>query len=252
MTSGAELAGVIPPPLEQRSGAIVLVHGAWVGEWSWIPVLPLLRASGRPVHAVSLTGHGVRRHQSGPHVTLADHVDDVVSLLETFDLVDVTLVGHSYGGRVITPAYRRASDRISRLVYLDAHAPIGPDAAQSPERIAEAEAGGGMLAFSGYDPTPEEMGGDEGVSWFLERVMPQSFATFSVPRGDDLPDEVDKTYVFATGYSPSRFEVYAAATRPHPAWEYREVPGTHWLMFTHPHEVAAIVLGDAQDSTNTP
>ncbi|MFP5488760.1 MAG: alpha/beta fold hydrolase, partial [Acidimicrobiia bacterium] len=109
----------LPPPLERRDRAIVLVHGAWVGEWSWSPVLPLLAASGRPVVNVSLTGHGARSHESGPHVTQADHVDDVVGAITTFDLRRVTLVGHSYGGRVISAASHLVADRLERLVFLD-------------------------------------------------------------------------------------------------------------------------------------
>ena len=221
----------------------MLVHGAWVGEWSWSPVLPLLEASGRPVHTVSLTGHGVRRHQSGPHVTLDTHVADVVGVIETHDLVNVTLVGHSYGGRVITGALPHVARRIRRMVFLDAHAPVAADTGQTAERIAQADACGGMLPFEGYDPDPAEVGGPDGVAWFLERVMPQSFATFMSPLGPPIPDEVPKTYVYATGNQPSRFERYAAATRTHPAWDYTELAGSHWLMFSHPAEVADIILG---------
>lgn len=232
----------LPPPLERRARAIVLVHGAWVGEWSFTPILPLLEASGRPVHCVSLTGHGARRHESGPHVTLDHHVADVVGVVDTLDLVDITLVGHSYGGRVITAAYPRVAHRVARLVYLDAHAPIAPDTSQSAERVAQAEANGGMLPFEIYDPDPAEVGGEEGKAWFMERIMPQSFATFTAPLGPQLPDHVAKTYVFATKDLPSRFERYAAAAREHPAWDYAELPASHWLMFSHPAEVADIIL----------
>lgn len=233
---------MLPPSDEQRRRAIVLVHGAWVGEWSWIPVRPLLAASGRAVHAVSLTGHGVRSHQSGPHVTLDDHVDDLVAHVETFDLSEITLVGHSYGGRVITGAYPRLAGRISRMMYLDAHVPIAPDTGQTPERLAAAAAGNGMLEFQGYDPDPAEVGGPEGVAWFMARVMPQSFATFTMPDVGPLPDELPKVYVYATGNQPSRFAQYAAAAERHPAWEYHELPGSHWLMFSHPRQVADIIL----------
>lgn len=232
----------LPPPIARRERAIVLVHGAWVGEWSFTPILPLLEASGRPVHLVSLTGHGSRRHESGPHVTLDTHVADVRGVIETFDLVDITLVGHSYGGRVITATYPHVAERVSRLVFLDAHAPLAPDTGQSPERIATAEANGGMLPFEIYDPDPAEVGGPDGVAWFMERVMRQSFATFASPLGPPLPDHLPKTYVFATKDLPSRFERYAAAAREHPAWDYAELPGSHWLMFSHPAEVAAIIL----------
>ena len=170
----------LPPPLAQRREAIVLVHGAWVGEWSWSPLLPLLAASGRSVHAVSLTGHGVRRRELGPHITLEDHVADVVAVVETFDLVDITLVGHSYGGRVINLAYNEIPDRVARMVFLDAHAPLAPDTGQTPQRLAEAQINDGMLPFQGYDPDPAEVGGPEGVAWFMcggERCGGQLVAT---------------------------------------------------------------------------
>lgn len=233
---------MLPPPESRRRRAIVLVHGAWVGEWSWSPVLPLLERSGRPVHAVSLTGHGARRHESGPHVRQSDHLDDVVGVIETFDLTDVTLVGHSYGGRVITPTYFRVPDRIRRLVFLDAHAPIAPDSGQTPERRAQAAEHGGMLPFEGYDPDPDEFGGDAGVAWFHDRVMPQSFATFDEPMPGPLPDDLPKTYVFATDDATTRFGAYARAARADPTWDYAELPGSHWLMFSHPTEVAEIIL----------
>jgi pimeloyl-ACP methyl ester carboxylesterase len=235
----------LPPPVERRSRAIVLVHGAWVGEWSFTPLLPHLEPSGRAIHVVSLTGHGARRHESGPHVTIDMHVADVVGVIETHDLVDVALVGHSYGGRVITAAYPHVAGRVERLVFLDAHAPLAPDTGQPPERVATAEANGGMLPFELYVPDPAEVGGADGFEWFMSRVMPQSFATFAAPLGPPLPDDVPKTYVFATGNQPSRFERYAEAARDHPAWDYVELPGSHWLMFTHPAQVAAAILGTA-------
>jgi len=46
-----------------------------------------------------------------------------VSLLETEDLADVVLAGHSYGGMVVTGAADRATGRIRRLVYVDAFVP---------------------------------------------------------------------------------------------------------------------------------
>lgn len=234
---------MLPPPIERRRRAIVLVHGAWVGEWSWSPILPRLEASGRPVVNVSLTGHGVRAHESGPHVTQADHVRDVIGAITTHDLTDVTLVGHSYGGRVISAVAQEVPDRLAHLVFVDAHAPTAPDTGQTAERIAEVDAGGGMLSFTGYDPDPDEVGGPEGVAWFLDRVRPQSFATFCAPLPASLPAGVARTYVFASGYRPTRFAAYAQGARDDPSWRYHELDGSHWLMFSHPEEVASIILG---------
>ena len=234
---------MLPPPLDRRTDAIVLVHGAWVGEWSWTPVLPALEASGRSVHAVSLKGHGARRHESAPSVTLADHVADVVGLIESYDLESLTLVGHSYGGRVITDAYALIADRVRRLVYLDAHVPVIPTTGGPDDRASIAAAHGGMLPFDGYDPDPAEVGGPPGVAWFMERVVPQSYATFTEPLVGDLSGAVDKVYVFARGATPSRFSPYADVIRSDPSWEFHELESSHWLMFAHPDDVARIILG---------
>jgi pimeloyl-ACP methyl ester carboxylesterase len=236
------MAAPLPPGPTVRHRAIVLVHGAWVGEWCWLPVLPYLTAAGRPVYTVSLTGHGTRRHESGPHVTLGNHVADVLAVLDTYDLDDVTLVGHSYGGRVITPAALAAARRLAALVYLDAHAPVADDPGQPPDRHATAAANGGMLPFQGYEhdvdlllPAARE--------WFLERIAEQSFATFTDPWQVELPPDVRKTFVYASANPGSRFTTYAEASAADPAWQYHELPGPHFLMFSHPEEVAEIILG---------
>ena len=231
----------LPPPLAERDRAIVLVHGAWLGEWSWSPVLPLLRASGRPLITVSLTGHGARRHQSGPHIRLADHADDIVSAVESADAVGITLVAHSYGGRPATEAATRIADRLRSIVYVDAHAPLAPNTAATDERRALAAQHGGMLPYTGYDPDPDLLGGDAGIEWYLERIVHQSYATFEDPMTDDLPD-VAKTYVFCTANVPTVFATYAAAARAAPDWRYVELPAPHLVMFSHPEELAAIIL----------
>ncbi|MGH8724055.1 MAG: alpha/beta fold hydrolase, partial [Burkholderiales bacterium] len=99
----------------------VLIHGAWHGGWCWRFVRPLLK--GHEVFAPSLTGLGERKHLVRADIGLDTHIEDVAALLEMEDLKDVVLVGHSYGGMVITGAAARAPARIQRLVYLDAFVP---------------------------------------------------------------------------------------------------------------------------------
>ena len=239
---GSGAGALFPPDPALRERAIVLVHGAWVGEWSWLPVEPRLRASGRGVYPVSLTGHGARRHEGGPHVRLADHVADVVGVIETHDLTDVTLVGHSYGGRVITQVWAAVPGRVTALVFLDAHTPVTGDPGETPGRIALAEANGGMLPFTEYVPDAGLLGSDEAVAWFLARTVAHSFACFTDPWVVEFPALLSKTFVFATGYAPSRFSGYAEACRQDPAWRYHELDGPHWLMMSHPTEVASLVL----------
>jgi pimeloyl-ACP methyl ester carboxylesterase len=102
----------------------VLVHGGGHGGWCYAKVAERLRATGHDVHTPTLTGVGERAHLLGAGVGLDTHVTDVVATLFYEDLRDVVLVGHSYGGMVVTGAADRAHDRVGRLVYLDAANPV--------------------------------------------------------------------------------------------------------------------------------
>jgi pimeloyl-ACP methyl ester carboxylesterase len=102
----------------------VLVHGGGHGGWCYQRVARLLRAGGHDVYTPTLTGLGERSHLLNTDVDLDLHIRDVVALLHYEDLRDVILVGHSYGGMVITGVGDRAPDRIGRIVYLDAATPI--------------------------------------------------------------------------------------------------------------------------------
>src|SRR5215210_4421571 len=101
----------------------VIVHGAWSGAHAWRRVRPLLRAAGHEVFTPALTGLGERAHLASPRVDLDTHIQDVVGVLEYEDLGEVMLVGHSYGGVVITGVAERAAPRLAQLIYLDAEVP---------------------------------------------------------------------------------------------------------------------------------
>ncbi len=101
----------------------VLVHGGGHGGWCYQRVARILRAHGHEVYAPTLSGLGERAHMLDRRVDLNCHIDDVVALLHFEDLHDVLLVGHSYGGMVITGVADRSADRIGRLVFLDAANP---------------------------------------------------------------------------------------------------------------------------------
>ena len=71
-----------------------------------------------------MTGLGERSHLLNPAVDLNRHVEDIAAVLQWEDLRDVVLVGHSYGGMVITGTADRVAERVGRLVYLDAATPV--------------------------------------------------------------------------------------------------------------------------------
>lgn len=101
----------------------VLVPGGGHGGWCYAKVKRRLERAGHEVFAPSLTGIGERSHLLSPAVDLDMHIRDVVQLISYWDLEEVILVGHSYGGMVITGIADRATDRVGKMVYLDAANP---------------------------------------------------------------------------------------------------------------------------------
>lgn len=108
--------------------AFVLVHGGGHGGWCWRDVAGPLRSAGHDVYTPTLTGLGERSHLVSAETDLDTHIEDVVSLMFYEDVTDAILVGHSYGGMVITGTADRACDRVRRLVYLDAAIPAAGEA----------------------------------------------------------------------------------------------------------------------------
>jgi pimeloyl-ACP methyl ester carboxylesterase len=120
----------------------VLVHGAWGGGWAFKKVDSLLTARGHRVYRPTLTGLGERVHLGRPDVGLSTHVTDIVNVLLFEDLRDIVLVGHSYGGMVITGVADRMPERIRHLVFIDALVP------QDGESLVTASRGTKLEGFA--------------------------------------------------------------------------------------------------------
>jgi pimeloyl-ACP methyl ester carboxylesterase len=101
----------------------VLVHGGWHGGWCWQKVIPFLEAAGHEAYAPTLTGLAERASELSPDVGLDTHIQDIAGLLEEKNLHGVILVGHSYGGMVITGVVDQVPERIAHLVYFDTFVP---------------------------------------------------------------------------------------------------------------------------------
>src|SRR6476660_9866438 len=101
----------------------VLVHGAWAGGVVWRQLAPRLRKAGHEVYAPTLTGIGERKHLLSREIDLDTHIQDVIGVIEDEDLYDIVLVGHSYGGVMISDVADRVSEEVASLVCLDAFLP---------------------------------------------------------------------------------------------------------------------------------
>lgn len=234
--------------------SIVLVHGAWHGSWYWRPVADLLSAAGHDVLTPTLAGLGARAGELDRSVDLVSHIDEIVALYRFRGIRDSVLVGHSYGGMVVTGAADRLAPHIRSLVHLDAFLPFDGKAAlaMQPEVRANDIVEGAKRRGDGWKVPPRRA-----KAWGLEPEFRDEFdrnagyhplATLLQPpmlTGQYRTIAV-KTYVEALRTGPGPFGVCAAWTRQQPDWRTLTIDTHHYPMLSAPHEVARIVLEAAK------
>ena len=104
---------------------IILIPGLWLDGSSWDEVVPALEQAGHRTHALTLPGME-SNDADRSEITLRDHVDAVVKVIDSFDPAKgkVVLVGHSGGGAIAHAAVDARPDRVARVVYV-ASEPLG-------------------------------------------------------------------------------------------------------------------------------
>jgi pimeloyl-ACP methyl ester carboxylesterase len=228
--------------------AFVLVHGGWHGGWCWRFVAAALRRSGHDVYTPSLTGLGDRAHLARPGIDLELHIQDVVAVLEMEDLREVVLLGHSYGGMVVTGVADRCTARIRSLVYLDAFVPENGKCALDyivPERAAEFRRDGeqsGSIA-----PPPLSLWGltrPEHVAFVKPRETRHPFHAFSQPirLGNEAAlARLPKTFIYCSSPATGSFDRFATKYRSDPSWLFFELKTGHDAMILVPDQLTAIL-----------
>ena len=221
----------------------VLVHGAWGGAWIWRRVLGPLRAAGHEVHAVTLTGDGERAHLRTPAIDLETHIGDVLGLIDAEELDDVVLVGHSYGGMLITGVADRLlarGSRVRQLIYVDAMVPLpgeGWGSGHPPEIVAARQAA--ALAHDNALPPPDPA--DFGVTgddraWLLRRQVPHPFGMYRVPLDFDGARWARLPRCFIDCNAPPYVTIDAMRrrVREQPGWRVVEIATGHCPMVSAP------------------
>lgn len=229
----------------------VLVPGAWHGSWAFETVTPLLEAMGHTTYPLTLTG--LAPNDDAVVVAAANldrHAADVLQVLERFQLTDVTLVGHSYGGMVISAAADQAVGRISRLVYIDAYVPRNGDSCWSLTSEAYRQAFASGAAETGYSVQPPfrpPHGGDP-------RRQPHPLA--SLVQSINLTGTVDRglqrDFIYCSGWADQTpFAGLRAGLEADPDWNVYDIPTPHNAMREEPEIVAAFLDGTAQSANRT-
>lgn len=238
----AACAASSPKNAEKKAGTFLLVHGAWAGSWCYQQVAQLLREQGHRVFTVTLSGLAERSNLVSPDIDLSTHVQDVVNAVEWEELNDFVLVGHSYGGMVITAAAEQIWRKVSAIVYLDAFIP------QSGQALAEVNGDGARaaieqraLATGGYLLPPIPAKGEERIDakrtkqpakTFLERV-PVASAYARIPK---------KMYLRAARFKHPGFDRIMATLQTNPAWAVQSWDVGHNMMVDVPERTANYLM----------
>ena len=226
----------------QRSdrSPVVLVHGAWHGGWCWRRVADRLSAKGRYVVAPTLSGVGERSHLASDGITLSTHIDDVVNEIKWKDLDHVVLVGHSYGGMVITGVAERILDRIAAIVYLDAFIPVDGQSMSALRNGPAAPLAGPMT------PAPPAVAlkvNANDVDWVNSKLTAHPTKCFTEPvRVSDAYQTIrQKVYIRAPAFAQPAFDAAYGRCRANRQWKTLEMACGHDIMLDQPAELAAIL-----------
>ncbi len=110
---------------QSDSAVFVLVHGAFQDGAGWVPVIAELEAAGHTAIAVNLPARGEDTTPSF-EASLERYRDTVIAVIEQQDQ-PVVLVGHSFGGMVISVVAEAIPDQIQTAVYVSAYLPLNGD-----------------------------------------------------------------------------------------------------------------------------
>ena len=215
----------------------VFVHGSGGGGWDWRKMESIMLDRGHKTHRITLTGLGERSHLLNADINLTTHIHDVVNTILFDQLEKVVLVGHSYGGMVITGVMNEIPHHIQHAIFLDS---VIPDH--------------GMTAKD-FWPIENQHRVENGIVYFswLRKAsnppfdVPQSLATFTEPVNFDneLARMIPATYIEFT-QNP---ELFTHETSPNKSWATAISRG--WTVFSlksshnaqrsNPHKLADLL-----------
>ncbi len=230
---------------------ICLVHGAWHGGWAWTQFAPLLEDAGYEVSHPDLSGLGANSHRQAPEIGLHVHGRDVLNHLYFNDIRDAVVVGHSYGGCVLSEALAGDDEgRISHAVYLDALIPkkgeslatfTPPNEKANFEKSAE---NGGMIP-----PRPQEVWEKiwgltgESAAFAGPRLRPMSARCFTeAVQGDPFKRDLPRTFLRCVKNINPLFDRFYTQAKSDKRFNHREINGHHDVMVIDPKRLMEALL----------
>ena len=232
---------------------VILIPGFWLDGSSWDDVVPALEQAGHHTHALTLPGMEAKdADRSG--ITLRDHVEAVVEVIDSVDPADgkVVLVGHSGGGAIAHAAVDARPGRVARVVYVDS-GPLGAGGVINDDLPVE----------NGEVPLPDwPLFDDEDLvdldgelrAAFRERAIPTPAHVTSDPQqlSDERRYEVPVT-VIACEFPSAKLQEWMEQGHPYVRElakirdvDFIDLPTGHWPQFTRPQELGQAILASVR------
>ena len=228
---------------------IILIPGLWLNGSSWDEVVPVLEQAGHRTHPLTLPGME-SKDADRSKITLRDHVDAVVEVIDSFHPADskVVLVGHSGGGAIAHAAVDARPGRVARVVYVDS-GPMGEGGVINDE----------LPAQNGEVPLPDwSLFEDEDLidlddelrAAFRQRAIPTPVHVASDPQrlSDERRYDVPVT-VIACEFPSAKLREWMEQGHPYVRElakirdvDYIDLPTGHWPQFTRPEELGRAIL----------
>jgi len=233
----------------------VLVHGAWHGGWCWRRVADILTADGHRIFIPSLTGVGDRAHLFSKEISLQTHVDDILSLVEAEELKDFILVGHSYGGNVISGVADVLRERVSHYIYLDGIVPTDMTAGGSwswsdfntpearEERLKLVREQGGGIALLPPPPGAFAVAEPSDVAWVQRRLRPMPVQTYigRITFKNGGSNGMKRTYIASNKPQYTSLVPTYERIKSDKSWSVFTIEAGHDSMVIAPQELALLL-----------
>ena len=250
------LFGMAATAQNSQKRTIVLVHGAWSDQSAWKAVKPLLEAKGYQILAIDLPGHG---SDTTPFtsITLQSYVDAVKNQIG--ETKNVTLVGHSMAGIVISQVAEDMPGSIKRLIYLAAYLPTN---GQSLLDIAKTDADSHVGKFLQIDQTKASAGiNKEGAvdifvadapigvqNQYANGVKPDPLVPFVTPvkLTDGNFGSVEKVYIYTENDHALSYPTQQSMAKTAQVKREYTLASSHTPFISMPQKLATILIKEAK------
>lgn len=237
----------------------VLVHGAWHTGELFEDVAAPIRAAGHEVHTPTIAGN---RPGDAKTVGLAEAVRSIVDYLVGRELSDVVLLGHSYGGMIITGVADAVPERIRRLIYWNAFVPndgeclndmVPPHYAALFDAISAGSPDGSVtLPFPIWREAFFNDGDAAGAQAAYDRLNPHPYRTFTDAislKVNPADMQVAKSYLNATEDTalPHGMGWHPRLSEKLGLFRLVQTPGGHEMCFTNPALLAEKIMLAGRD-----